>query len=157
MASTHNDDHKEAIHSLTAYCIAIRAANGAALQPIYSRRLIRDKSVPNECHLKESLVHDHGTSDSLMIGGGAWVTGEMNFLSWSLPVLESNGRGLWKAYSADRAAKPDDQKMQIVTIGLKDVQTSLQAGPLPHEFRNFTFNDTFEGWHNDGGKFEKRG
>lgn len=153
MASGHNDDHEKVTHSLTAYCIGIQAANGAALQPVYSTTLCSKKvNDPGQCHLDGELLHVRGADGAYMIGGGAWVTGERNFLSWSLPVLEANGRGLWKAYSADRAGKYDEQKMQIVTVGLKNVQASIETGNPPKEFSEYKLTDTFTQWERNGAK-----
>ncbi len=139
--SSSGDDQHWKEHSLTAYAIGIRAANGAAIEPVYSTLLSKE-----EQHLNTELAHVRGANGSPMIGGGAWVTGEKNFLSWSLPVLENSGRGLWKAYSADRAGVVDKEKMQLVTIGLKNVEARIYTENLPPMFHQYKFTEAYETW-----------
>ncbi len=141
METHHDGDENFRVkHSLTAYAIGVRAANGAPLQPVYTTELSSSK----ERHPNKELMHRPVANSSTMIGGGAWVTGERSFLSWSLPVFENSGRKMWKAYSADRANMGDEEQIQIVTIGLKNVETSIDTSPLPLEY---SFRDLFEVWN----------
>ena len=150
--ASHNDDFSKVTHSLTVCSIGIKAANGAPLLPVYSvKRFSKNqKSVPNQCHLDHELVHERGADGSHMLGGGAWVSGDLNFLSWSLPVVDRDGPGQWKAYSADRAGRYSEQEMQVVTIGLKNIQTTMKTGR--NSITNFTmgFDDAFNKWNKDG-------
>lgn len=141
--SAHGDDHNGDTHTMTAYGIGIRAANGAVLQPVYSV----EKSSKEEQHLNHNLLHKHTPESSMMIGGGVWITGERNFLSGSMPELDLRGNGRWKAYSADRAGKVSPQKMQLVTIGLKNVRTKLE-GVVNFSDRQakYEFKDVFKEW-----------
>jgi hypothetical protein len=136
-----SDNGSRVPHSLTAYAIGVRANNGALLEPVYTTLI--SKKASN--HLNEELANASGVG-AAMLGGGAWTTGLSNFLSWSLPVVSDSGRGMWRAYSADRAGKEDKQKLQIVTIGLKNVDVRFSADPLPPDFHKYTFTDAYAEW-----------
>ncbi|MGU7840952.1 MAC/perforin domain-containing protein [Burkholderia sp. AW33-5] len=131
-------------HMLTGYVIAIKATNGAALEPVYTSTLTDKRHHPTA-----ELVHERGASDSPMIGGGAWVTGQRNFISWSMPVLDADGRGIWKAYSADRADWKDEQQLQLVTIGLKNIETSITPESHTGAGYNCSFKDAYTDWKNE--------
>jgi hypothetical protein len=146
-------------HALSVYAIGIRARNRAPLEPIYTSRVFKDgRNVANECHLEGDLIHDRGQNNSPMIGGGVWVTGDMNFLSWSMPELESGGLGRWKAYSADRAGFVNQGEMHVVTIGLKNVKAMIEKNAMIEgkaELPSGTvlgFEDTFTKWNEAGRK-----
>jgi hypothetical protein len=138
-------------HALSVYAIGIRARNHAPLEPVYTSRVFKDgRNIADQCHLEGDLIHDRGQNNSPMIGGGVWVTGDMNFLSWSMPELEPGGLGKWKAYSADRAGYTNQGEMHVVTIGLKNVKAMIEGkAELPSETVQ-GFDDAFMKWNAEG-------
>jgi hypothetical protein len=116
------DDKHRQDHKLACYAIGIKPRNGAALQSRYSLHKVEKKQHP------EGVVNYSQVSpaNTLMLGGGVWVTGKKNFLSATYPDIDANtGHCKWVGRSQDHHVSAPEE-MMLVAIGLDGVHCTIR-------------------------------